>query len=225
MTKGTKAFFVITVLSIVAILLFGILSAQTIRGTKNPDELLRKTDEITLGYSEQNNHYFADEIQNLKELEEASSVILKAQINDERVMSLRSTETSIKIEKIFKDETNSLQEGEMIYLIEPFSIIRDERYETNGYQMVSTGDEYILFLNLLHTVDGYEFSKKESISFIPSTTKYSRYCLSFDETVSTIIKGAEKLYYKDYVNYSFFSEDESVVSIYRKIQEEIEQEN
>ena len=90
-------------------------------------------------------------------------------------MSLVSTETKINILEIYKDETNSLEVGNTVYLIEPFSIILEETYYTSGYQMVSQGQEYILFLNEIQAVDGYKLTKKESISFIPSTNLYSRY--------------------------------------------------
>ncbi|MDR2042897.1 MAG: hypothetical protein LBQ15_00715 [Clostridium sp.] len=226
MTRNTKLLGVAAALSFAAVLFFGLYVVRTtVWGTKNPDELLRGTAAIQLSLEEQDAPYFADGIRSLRELEEASLVVVKARVEGERVMSLRSTETGIRIETIYQDATGSLREGETVYLVEPFSIVSDEFYSaTNGYQMVREGEEYLFFLNRLQAVEGYEFSRKERISFLPSTAKYSRYCLSSDETAAAIIRtGAERLFYRAYRDYALLSEDENAVSVYQKIREEIRQ--
>ena len=169
----------IVTIAVVGCFIHGKKVMSTTWGEMDPDVLIDSNKSMTVQVEELENDVFDDEsISEFSDLYDNSAVIIMAKVDGERKMCLQSTDTIISVEKIYKDETTKLSKGESIILVEPFSIHLESTYHSTGYQMLKKNGEYILFLNPLKCVDGYKFNKREQMSFMPSTTCFSRYCIS-----------------------------------------------
>ena len=157
--------------------------------------------------------YFNSSISTLDELEKSSNLIVKVKPDDGKLF-YNSIERQVKIIDIYSDK-DSLKKGDTIYIQEPFSISYLEGMECmnseKGYVLTNSNQEYILFLKHLDKVDGYKYKDNEKITYVPVSTRLSKYCrdekpLLVDE--SKIEDG--KLYYKDFKSSSaiFTKEDE-----------------
>lgn len=207
-------------------ILYGKYVMSTVWGESSPEETLVAGDgSIKITLTEGNASAFYDNaVTNLSDLEAVSELILEVEITDRRSMSLQSTETAAEVKAIYKDNTGTLEVGQSIYLIEPFSIVRNEVYMSPGYQTVWSGERYLLFLNPPSAVEGYEFDEKEKISFMPSTALFSRYCISKEETVDVVEETEQQLLYEDYKEYALLTYSRTDADIYNEIFSEIAKE-
>ena len=216
-----RAVLILSVL-ILSSAMYGKKVMTTVWGEKNPDILLTSMNNITICVADELNENFDDEqINDYDDLIDTSAIILKGKVDGERTMSVGSTDTNFIVDKIYKDDTKSLISGENIIIVEPFSIHLEAVYNSFGYQMLKKGEEYILFLNPLKCVDGYRYSNKEKISFMPSTQYFSRYCITMEEKMKLLEQNDDELLYSDYSENAFLTYDSNIKAKYIAIQEKI----
>lgn len=210
----------LVVISVIISLIYGKYEISGATGDKNPDDVIEKNSSLKIQYRGDTSEYFNNDLSSLDELEECSDIIIKAEISDDRVMSLYSTKTSIAIKEIYKSDNDELSEGDVIYLIEPASINLEETYDTNGYKLVKTGDEYILFLKHLVCVDNYKYSPDEEISYMPVSELYSRFDVSNDEIAEVLT--SDDVLYSEVSNYALFTTNKNDIDTYINLKKEIE---
>lgn len=220
-----RRYFLSTAVIIICILsawIYGKDGIGTTTGNHNPDSALSENSDMQIFYiAEQDTPYFCnDSNYKLEGMEQDSSLIALVSVTDSREMSLRSTKTMVTIEKIFKDNSESISVGDDIYIIEPVSYIRGEEFYTYGWQYMKTGDTYLVFLKNLECVEGYRYTKEEEISFMPVSEIFSKKNISHNELVRTFDVNEDR--YINVTSLAFFTLDEAIVDNYAKIWQDIE---
>lgn len=208
------------VVGIAAVCMTGIRTNASVWGEKNPDKFLESADgvETLIVTDDVYQDYFADDITCYDELAWSSSFIIRAEITDARVMNLTSTETTVTVKEVIKDDEGVLTPGMEIYYIEPCSFLAGIYFMSSGYNYVQAGEEYILFLNRLVCPEGYDYTDREALSFMPSSQLFSRYCLTKTETAEVLsYSDDEPEQYAQYRNYAMFTDDEEKVRVYNEI--------
>lgn len=219
MKKWIKVMFMLTMMAIVAVFVYGKYALSSITGNSDPDEVIKEYEKISVRFSKETLECFYDRIIfDAEDLEKKSACIVSVEVLPERCMKLRSTETKIKIKEIWKDESKSLKEDQEVFLIEPVSINRNNTYATTGYQFVKTGETYLMFLNPLPCVEGYQYTEKEKISLIPSTVCFSRYCISREEITGVYADGMD---YHEISEWPLVTKSEKRVKKYERLRKKI----
>ena len=166
--------------------------------------------------NDENSIYFNNSINTLDELEKNSDLIVKVKSLNNSKLFYNSIETPVKIIDVYSKKDN-LEKGDTIYIQEPVSIsyLKDMENITwiRGYVLMNSNREYILFLKHLDKVDGYKYKNNEKITYIPVSTRFSKYCKK--ETpifIDSVQIDSGKIYYRDFKNSSaiFIENDELV---------------
>ena len=179
MIKTTKIYFLILSLFVLVCIAAGIVVKTSFKGYTQLTDLVKH--ENINSYSVQvmkveesdDNDYFS-EIDNFKELQEKSGLILKVHVTNERTMYLQNTtKTKVVVKEIYK---GSAKKGQEIYVYEPavLSYSVSKSYDSiGGYQLMKTNNDYYVFLQPLKVFKGYVKSAQENNTYLPSTIKYS----------------------------------------------------
>ena len=197
--------------------LYGIICLNKTTGVHSPDQALTNNPNIDIMFTENTaNQYFNNDCTyTYDDMENDSSFIGVVTVTDRREMSLYSTKTLVKIEKIYKDTTSDIKFGDSINIIEPASFINEHSFYTNGWQFMKTGSKYIVYLKNLECIDGYSYTKEEAISYMPVSEIYSKMNLTDTEEI--------KLYDINNTNYinnhslAFISTDSQIIENYINI--------
>lgn len=68
-----------------------------------------------------------------------------------------------------------------------------------GYVLMNSNQEYILFLKHFDKVDGYKYKNNEKITYVPVSTRLSKYCRQEKPLLVNASKIEDgELYYKDF---------------------------
>ena len=212
----------VIIICIISAWIYGNNGIKAITGVHNPDTALSENPAMEIFYTAgQKKSYFNNEHNySLDDMEKDSSLIARISITNSREMSLRSTKTMVKIEKIYKKNSINIAVGDNIYIIEPVSYIRGEEFYTNGWQYMKTGDTYLVFLKNLECIDGYRYTKEEELSFMPVSEIFSKKNLSQDE--SCMIFDVNENLYLNVSSLAFLTSEETIVDNYVKIWKDIE---
>lgn len=223
MIRTTKIFFAICVCSI---LLFfaaavtlrfsyhGYTKLAQLEKAENLQEYLLEVED-----AEEDDSVFSD-VHNYEELENASDVIARVSVTDERDLFLLDViKTQVEVKEVYKGD---LKTDQIIWIYEPagFSYNISKTYNTlNGYQLMKSRKEYYVFLQPLITADGYRKSAKEKNTFLPSTTNYSIIPVEKGEhTVLEQSKVDEKEYkYKQIQEQEILTTNKETMEVYLKI--------
>ena len=149
----------------------------------------------------EDSEYFNESISTLDELEKSSDLIVKVKPDDGKLF-YNSIERQVKVIDIYSDK-DSLKKGDTIYIQEPFSISYLKGMESmnseKGYVLMNSNQEYILFLKHLDKVDGYKYKNNEKITYVPVSTRLSKYCRQERPLLVNESKIEDgELYYKDF---------------------------
>lgn len=149
----------------------------------------------------EDSEYFNESISTLDELEKSSDLIVKVKPDDGKLF-YNSIERQVKIIDIYRDK-DSLKKGDTIYIQEPFSISYLKGMESmnseKGYVLMNSNQEYILFLKHLDKADGYKYKDNEKITYVPVSTRLSKYCRQKKPLLVNASKIEDgELYYKDF---------------------------
>lgn len=180
MTRSTKLYFIVMFIMIVLTIGYGLSTKYSFTGEYLLNEVksnYRINDFVY--YDDEDSVYFNESIINLKELEDSSDLIVKVRKVDDSKLFYNSIETSVEILDIYGND--ELEIGDYIYIQEPVSICYLKGMENiisiRGYTLINNNQEYIMFLKHLDKVDGYKYKDKEKITYIPVSTRFSKYCL------------------------------------------------
>lgn len=221
MMRRNVIFIVIMIICYISIVGYGRQSIQNVEVESNPDLALESYPEMEVMYAPADSDYFINNPScTLADIEAAADIVVKIKVCDDRVMSLRTTQSLIQIEEIFYDPFEELSINDEIYIIEPVSFIRGDSFYTGGWNYMQTGQEYIVYLKHLECIEGYEYTDQEQISYMPVSELYAKYNVNEVEVVE-VLQDKENLIYKEVQNYAFLSEDIECVDTYNKIQEQI----
>ena len=136
----------------------------------------------------EDSEYFNESISTLDELEKSSDLIVKVKPDDGKLF-YNSIERQVKIIDIYRDK-DSLKKG---------------------YVLMNSNQEYILFLKRLDKADGYKYKDNEKITYVPVSTRLSKYCRQERPLLVNESKIEDgNLYYKDFKSSSaiFIKTDE-----------------
>ena len=214
MTKNTKLYFMSLLVLISVTVGYAFVTKYSFTGDYYLNKIKKQYNLDDFMYSNiEDSEYFNESISTLDELEKSSDLIVKVKPDDGKLF-YNSIERQVKIINIYNDN-DSLKNGDTIYIQEPFSISYLKGMESmnseKGYVLMNSNQEYILFLKHLDKVDGYKYNDNENITYVPVSTRLSKYCRQERPLLvkeSKIDSG--KLYYKDFKSSSaiFIKADE-----------------
>lgn len=203
------------------ILLYGRWNVRNVSGESNPDTATAVNEAIRVQYVENSIGFLDADIQTLSALEQEAEIIVRATVLEERIMSARSTKTEICVNEVLSQTDANLSAGDIIYLIEPVTFLRGEVYDTNGYQMAHTGEEYIFLLKHLECVEGYRYTKEQEITYMPVSVYYSKYAVSYEETIETL--GSGEVLYGEIQDYAILTDSDNVLSLYETLKDQVQE--
>ena len=203
------------------ILLYGRWNVRNVFGESNPDTAAAVNEAIRVQYVENSAGFFDAEIPTLSALEQEAEIIVRATVLEERIMSARSTKTEIYVDEVLSQADTNLSAGDIIYLIEPVTFLRGEVYDTNGYQMAHTGEEYIFLLKHLECMEGYQYTKEQEITYMPVSVYYSKYAVSYEETIETL--GSGEVFYGEIQDYAILTDSDNVLSLYETLKDQVQE--
>ena len=127
------------------------------------------------------NDIYYSKINNLSDILENSSIILKVRMSDDREILNQCVLSEVIVKKIYKNNLDIvLDENKSIYIYEPFSLQENFIYLDGGYVPMNTDEEYIVFLKPLKVPEGYTMSNKEKISFMYCNPIYGKRSVNND---------------------------------------------
>ena len=217
MTRNTKIYFLTILIVISWTIGYAFTTKYSFTGEYHLTKIKEKYNLDSFMYSnDENSIYFNNSINTLDELEKNSDLIVKVKSLNNSKLFYNSIETPVKIIDVYSKKDN-LEKGDTIYIQEPVSIsyLKDMENITSirGYVLMNSNREYILFLKHLDKVDGYKYKNNEKITYIPVSTRFSKYCKK--ETpifIDSVQIDSGKIYYRDFKNSSaiFIENDELV---------------
>jgi hypothetical protein len=117
--------------------------------------------------------YFQNRYQDFSQLKEEAELIAKVKVIADRENRLRAVFAEVNVIQVY--EGQGIKKGDRIYIYEPSSFY-GHRYQVEaGYNIMVEGQEYVLFLKHLPIPPGYHYKEKEAITFLPTSTYFSKY--------------------------------------------------
>lgn len=112
----------------------------------------------------------------LQEMEDSCSVIVNVVRENQEIPVIKMengnlvsgyTFSEVKVNKIYKDATNSVEEGDKLRILENevFSEQENVVYHVAGYNMMEEGKDYLLFLNKKTYSDGNPYYVAVGVNF------------------------------------------------------------
>lgn len=180
MTRNTKIYFLTLFIFISATIGYALATKHSFTGEYHLRQIKKQYHLDHFIYSDdEDSLYFDDSINTLDELEIHSDLIVKVQSFNNSELFLNSVKTPVKILDIYKTKDH-LEKGDLIYIQEPVSISYQKGMENmtsiRGYVLMNDHQEYLLFLKHLDKVKGYKYKKSEEMTYIPVSTRFSKYC-------------------------------------------------
>lgn len=201
------------------ILLYGRWNVKNVSGESSPDAAAAMNEAIRVQYTENSIGFFDSELPTLSALEQEADIIIKATVLEKRTMSARSTKTDICVNEVLSQTDTDLSAGDIIHIIEPVTFLRGEVYDTNGYQIAHTGEEYIFLLKHLECVEGYQYTKEQETTYMPVSVYYSKYAISNEETIETL--GSGEILYGEIQDYAILTDSDNVLSLYETLMNQV----
>lgn len=202
MTKNTKLYFTGLLVLISVTIGYAFVTKYSFTGDYYLNKIKKQYNLDDFVYSNiEDSEYFNESISTLDELEKSSDLIVKVKPDDGKLF-YNSIERQVKIIDIYRDK-DSLKKGDTIYIQEPFSISYLKGMESmnseKGYVLMNSNQEYILFLKHLDKADGYKYKDNEKITYVPVSTRLSKYCRQEKPLLVNAFKIEDgELYYKDF---------------------------
>lgn len=234
MIKSTKIYFGVIAFIMIIFVVFGFFVKNSRKGEKDFNSLLKKIDldNIVVYDMEDINQHFDNDISDLSALESKSDLIAKVKVdsNFERKLYLESVKTRLKVLEVYKENKN-VSKDDYIYIHEtlnmPYFSPIDNIYGQNmnclqGYLFLKEDKEYIVFLKHLLKHENYNYSKEESITFIPVSTRYFNYGEQLPVLVDEKAIYEGKILYKEVKNNIAFFTNKNLFERYFDIKKEVE---
>jgi hypothetical protein len=148
--------------------------------------------------------------------------IIKAEFTGERKYLAETCLAAVKVEQCYKGDGDL--EGKIVYIFEPsyFNFENKLYFPYNGYNLMKTGEEYVLFLKRWQYSKYMQFNpyyKDKAIFVLPHNSaidKYSTAGASFDKII-----GDEQFLYGDVAEYEFFAYSKDDLDKYNTIKEDV----
>ena len=225
MIKETKLYITIIVIMILLVFSVAIMTRLSYKGSITLKQLQDNSDvnnyTVQFGEDTVEKDIFKT-INNYDDLKTQSKFFAKIHVTDERKLFASAVYTKVIVKKTYKSDY-SIKKNDHIYIYEPVSFEEDFRLydSSSGYQLMRTNEDYYVFLNELPSSTSYIKSKKEKVSFIPSTLKYSIYCAKNTKTQLLDKNRMDSYKYVDIKNLDILNNDSGVLNKYKEIKKNI----
>lgn len=167
--------------------------------------------------------YFDNMIDNLSQLKEESDVIVKVRASIERLNYMRAILSRVDVLEVYKG--SDVKKGDHIYLYEPSNFSAASFYYVmGGYNIMQSGQEYIVFLKHLKIPEGYRYKGNEAVSFVPISTYYGKYPMNGIGTPNLINEDLIKkgaITYDDVKDFDLITTNKDILAKYNAFKEEV----
>lgn len=228
MTATTKKFFIGCLFALVLMFGVAIVTRTSYYGATTLEQLSEsgELDDYLLEQYDDAPDENSISIHNMDDLKAATDCIVKVKVTNDRQLRANSILTKVQVEAVLQT-SDDISAGEEIFIYEPASFNQDfQIYEEKvGYQLMKVGEEYIVFLNYLKVIDGYQMSQKEKRTYYPSTSLYSTYRLSelnADVLDSERVYGdGERYAYREIKDMDLLTIHQEELELYRTLREQV----
>lgn len=162
--------------------------------------------------------YFSVEINNLRDLEGASDLILEVEPIDEGSSAAYSLLRACKVINIFKGDLTE----KTIYLYENSYFYHSWNYIcTEGYINMKKGEKYVVFLNRIKNSDMVDKEELRN-GYILATPRFGKYKFNQEAQLIEYDPNKDEIYYNDVADLPVLFNIESYVDTYNSILKDIE---
>lgn len=168
------------------------------------------------------NQFFDNNIQNYKELEEKSDLIVRVKPTSDRTLYNQAILSKVEVLQVYKKQ--NVRIGDFIYIFEPNYFHMDHYNSLHGYNIMVPDTEYIFFLTKIKSPQGYHASEREAITFLPVSTLYGKFPVNMEKKAKVIHPLALKSEHTTFFNvkdYEILSTDQRSFDTYFSIQQEV----
>lgn len=162
--------------------------------------------------------YFSVEVNNLRDLEGASDVVLEVEPMDDGKSAAYSLLRKCKVINTLKGDLTE----KTIYLYENSYFYHSWNYIcTEGYINMKKGEKYIVFLNRIKNSEMVEKEELRS-GFIFSTPRFGKYSINHQAQLMEYDPNKDEIYFNDVADLPVLFNIEYYVDTYNNILKEIE---
>ena len=191
MTKSTKIFWIVIVFTLIVAGIFAMKVSNSFTGYEYLEDIIEHEDINNIRVSR---CFFGSEgilydmnIETYEQLEENADFIVKVKISNKRKIFEFCTKSVATVLEVYKGD---LEENTSIYVYEP-AVINNitilEYTSGGGYQLMQEDEEYILFLNALPKLEGYQYKNDEANSYMMVSPLYSKYDVDYTDEYLNVL--------------------------------------
>jgi len=156
----------------------------------------------------------------VEELANNADLIVEVQAIGQWRMEEGYIKSTVNINKVYKGDEDIL--GKDIYVYEKFSVFKFPSHPaydnclTKYYNLMQTGNRYILFLSSRKFPENYKYSEEESKTYLIVNDYLGKYSLNPDEQLKllSVNKETDIVLYKDIANYEILTCSQALLDQY-----------
>ncbi len=183
MTNSTKILGSLFLFLLISSVIVGIMTKNSFVDDVNLQINKEKYDTYGVsinGDSAYNEIYF-EKINDFTELQHKSNVILRVTPTEERSNLAQSVLSKVKVIEVYKGK--DIKKGEFVYIHEPNQFANEVYMSTNGYNLMTEGNEYIVFLKHLTIPENYTYKGQEEKTFVFVSSQFGKYSLNLKQNM------------------------------------------
>ena len=129
----------------------------------------------------------------MQDVYERSDLIVRAKATDDRSFAYSSILTKAMITEVYKGDQSLKSQGIYVYeyMFPDLMLMLSHNNGGDGYNIMNTGAEYYLFLNLRPMPDGYIYSEKDRKTFLLTNVHLGKYKVSVSEDMKVLVPPKE----------------------------------
>lgn len=213
---------------IILLSLLSIATAITVRASLvddiNFNEIKNEVDDYIVNYYKDKVYgmqYFNYDIDNFKKLKKESKFILKVKLSGNRKNLYGTVLSEIEVLKVYKGD--SISKGDKVYIYEPSYIYGETYHSIEGYNLMLTNNEYIIYVNELKTPDGYRKTRIQEKSYMFTSLQFAKFSTNtnnINEVYNLLDFDNGDIKYRDIKHDEFIVTDKKELDIYNNIKKQ-----
>lgn|GEM_PF-675723 len=163
------------ILILIGSAVYGNKTANSFHDNTNVNELVKQSG-VLLSLDDTGQFssiYFNNNLSSFDQLENESELIVKVKLSRNRINYTQAVRTLVHVTDVFKG--NEVKIGDNIIIFEPSNFLGLNYFSLDGYNLMRSDKEYILFLKHLKKPEAYHYTDDQAVTFMPISSYYAKY--------------------------------------------------
>lgn len=163
------------ILILIGSAVYGNKTANSFHDNTNVNELVKQSG-VLLSLDDTGQFssiYFNNNLLSFDQLENESELIVKVKLSQNRINYTQAVRTLVHVTDVFKG--NEVKIGDNIIIFEPSNFLGLNYFSLDGYNLMRSDQEYILFLKHLKKPEDYHYTDDQAVTFMPISSYYAKY--------------------------------------------------